>query len=337
MAVLSVAAVTFVGIAEVVGVIQTPFSVPARWGDVPIIAVILACVALLIQYLTGALSASLDHARRNEQNFRGVFNATREAIIIHDAETGEILDANDALFAMTGFSRSEVVDMPLDRFYNRSIDWDQLQQAGADEPEVIECDLSVDEREGRHLEVTFHRSIVGDRDCVLAVARDITERRRLENRLRQSEKMQAVGQLAGGIAHDFNNQLVGIVGYADLLRTKLAGQPDLAPYADNILQSARRASDLTAHLLAFARKGKVLTATVDLHDIISEVVALLERSIDKTIHVTLDLEASPPTTLGDPTQLQNCILNLALNARDAMPDGGEMKFSSRVASLDEDY
>ena len=334
---VSVISVAVVGIAEVVGVVKTPFSVPERWGDVPIIAVILACVALLIRFLTEALYTSLDHARRNEQNFRGVFNATREAIIIHDAQTGAILDANDAFLTMTGLSRGQAIGMSPEWFYNRTIEWDQIQQGKTDEPEVLECDLLVAEQEGRRLEVTLRRLIIGAMDCVLAVARDITERRRLENRLRQSEKMQAVGQLAGGIAHDFNNQLVGIVGFADLLRIKLEGQPDLIPYTDNILLSARRASDLTAHLLAFARKGRFLVMVVDLHDIINEVVALLERSIDKAILVNLDLGASPPTTLGDPTQLQNCFLNLALNARDAMPNGGEMRFSTKVVYLDEEY
>jgi CheY-like chemotaxis protein len=149
--------------------------------------------------------------------------------------------------------------------------------------------------------------------------------------------MQAVGQLAGGIAHDFNNQLVGIVGCADILRAELAEHPELISFADKILGSARRASDLTAHLLAFARKGKFLAVPVDLHDIINEVVALLERSIDKQIHITLGLGAHPPTTLGDPSQLQNCFLNLALNARDAMPNGGELRFMTSIVHIDEEY
>ena len=336
-AVVPVIAVGFIGVAEVLGVIETPFSEPDRWGDVAVVTIILACVALLIRFLTEALHLSLERARRNEQNFRGVFNATREAIIIHDAQTGEILDANDAFLTMTGLSREQAVALPPTEFYGRSIAWEEVSRTATTPPESLDCDLPGREGEERQIEVSFRRSTIGDEQYVLAVARDITKRRRLEEQLRQSEKMQAVGQLAGGIAHDFNNQLVGIVGYADILRAKLSRHPDLAGYADNILRSARRASDLTAHLLAFARKGKFLTVTVDLHEIINEVVDLLERSIDKKILIKLDFGANPATTIGDPSQLQNCILNLALNARDAMPSGGELSFVTRVAHLDEAY
>jgi PAS domain S-box-containing protein len=337
MAVLSVVAIALTGAAEVLGMIETPFSEPGRWGDVAIVAIILACVALLIRFLTEALHLSLDQAHRNEQNFREVFNATHEAIIISDAQTGEILDANDSFLTMTGLSREQAISMPAERFFTKGVSWEQIRQSNTASPEVLEFDFPADEREARRIEVTVRRSTIGGQDCVLAVARDITERRRLEDRLRQSEKMQAVGQLAGGIAHDFNNQLVGIVGCADILRAELAEHPELISFADKILGSARRASDLTAHLLAFARKGKFLAVPVDLHDIINEVVALLERSIDKQIHITLGLGAHPPTTLGDPSQLQSCFLNLALNARDAMPNGGELRFMTSIVHIDEEY
>jgi len=336
MAALSVVAVALVGAAEVLGAVETPFSVPDRWGDVAIVSIILGCVALLIRFLTEALQLSLDEARRNEQNFRGVFDATREAIIIHDGETGEILDANDAFFTMTGLDRDRAVGTPAERIYQGAVTWDEIRAADSTSPLSLEWGETGAEREPRRIEITFRRLTFGGRECVLAVARDITERRRLEDRLRQSEKMQAVGQLAGGIAHDFNNQLVGIVGYADILRAKLGDRPELAQYPENILRSARRASDLTAHLLAFARKGKVLSVTVDLNEIVTEVVELLERSIDKKITIVLDLGADPATTAGDPSQLQNCFLNLALNARDAMPDGGELTFTSRIVHLDDE-
>lgn len=337
MAVMSVVAVVVIGAAEVVGIIETPFSEPGRWGDVANVAIILGCVAILIRFLTETLHLSLEHARRNERSFREVFNATREAIIVHDSRTGEIRDANEAFLAMAGLNREQATKMAPADFYGRNILWDEIRQTEADPLEVLECDLPSDGPEGRRIEVSFRRSIIGDQRCILAVARDITERRRLEVQLRQSEKMQAVGQLAGGIAHDFNNQLVGIVGYADILRTKLADRPELVPYTGNILRSAGRASDLTAHLLAFARKGKFLTTTVDLHDIITEVASLLERSIEKRVVVRLDLDAATPTTLGDPSQLQNCFLNLALNARDAMPSGGELRFQTSIVHLDADY
>ncbi|MFA6568194.1 MAG: PAS domain S-box protein [Victivallales bacterium] len=163
---------------------------------------------------------------------------------------------------------------------------------------------------------------------------DVTDRRRLEERLRQSEKMDAIGQLAGGIAHDFNNQLVGIMGYAEMLYEKLDDE-NLKNYADNILKASRHAADLTGNLLAFARKGKDVEVPVEIHKIIEEVVAILERSIDKRIEIRKIFKARRAVMIGDPSQLQNALLNLAINASDAMPSGGELVFSTEIADMDE--
>ena len=164
---------------------------------------------------------------------------------------------------------------------------------------------------------------------------DVTGEHEMQAQLRHSEKMQAVGQLAGGIAHDFNNQLTGIQGYADLLRLEFDSHPQLREYLASMMIGIRRATELTAQLLAFSRKGKYLNTDVDLHRIIFEVVGLLQHSIDKRIVLLQQLHADPCTTVGDPTQLQSAILNLALNARDAMPDGGTLLFSTSVELLDE--
>jgi len=161
---------------------------------------------------------------------------------------------------------------------------------------------------------------------------DITEQKKLEARLRHSEKMDAIGQLAGGIAHDFNNQLGGIIGYAELLEQKLT-EPTLRRYAESIVSTASRAADLTQKMLAFARTGKHTNNPVDLHQIIGEAVAILERSIDKRIQIRLRLDAANAVVIGDHTQLQNAILNLGLNARDAMPDGGELSISTAIDTL----
>lgn len=164
--------------------------------------------------------------------------------------------------------------------------------------------------------------------------RDVTEHKQLEERLRQAEKMEAIGQLAGGIAHDYNNQLTGILGYADLLARKLENKT-FRGYAEKIMKSARHSANLTCQLLAFARIGKFETIPTDIHKIIGDVVSLLQHSIDKHIRIIQLLKANPSITLGDPTQLQSALLNLALNAVDAMPDGGDLTFSSDVMVLEE--
>ncbi|OGE81355.1 MAG: hypothetical protein A2Y39_01330 [Candidatus Delongbacteria bacterium GWF2_40_14] len=173
---------------------------------------------------------------------------------------------------------------------------------------------------------------------------DITERkkneeekRQLESRLYQSEKLQAIGQLAGGIAHDFNNQLTGIIGFADLLRYELCDDQRLAHYVENILTASRHSAYLTNQLLAFARKGKYLSVEVDIHRTIMEVISLLQRSIDKKIKLQQIFKANPSYAIGDPTQLQNALLNLAINARDAMPEGGVLTFETKIVELDEKF
>ncbi len=181
-----------------------------------------------------------------------------------------------------------------------------------------------------------YQPLYDDKGCIsglLGLANDITEKVKAEKALRQSqedlrqaEKMQAIGQLAGGVAHDFNNQLAGIMGFAEILKMELADNPDLYSLAENIILGAQRSSDLTSQLLAFARKGKYTSESIDMHELIVEVVTILEHTIDKKIKLATDFQAQHSLIQGDPSQLQNAIMNLALNARDAMPQGGQMKF-----------
>lgn len=167
--------------------------------------------------------------------------------------------------------------------------------------------------------------------------RDITERRVLEEQLRQSQKMDVIGQLAGGIAHDFNNMLGGIMGSAELLSIKTEKDPGLKKYADIILKGAERASELTRNLLAYSRKAKFVSASTDIHDVLKETTAILERTIDRRISIRMELNASPSMVTGDSTLIQNAFMNLGINARDAMPEGGVILFRTENVTLDEHY
>jgi len=149
-------------------------------------------------------------------------------------------------------------------------------------------------------------------------------------------RLHALDRTAPGIAHDFNNQLAGIVGYADLVRADTEDGTDLASNIDRILVAARRAADLTSQLLTFARRGKYESAAVDIHVLVEEVVSLLRHSVDKRISIVQNLAGQPLYTLGDATQLQNAILNLAINARDAMPAGGVLTINTQWHDLDDD-
>lgn len=149
-----------------------------------------------------------------------------------------------------------------------------------------------------------------------------------EEQARQSDKMKALGQLAGGVAHDFNNMLGGIVGFSEMLKDELTGNEELSSYAETIIKTAERASDLTKKLLSFSRKGKKVSQKISMHEIIKDVIVILERTVSKKITIETSLKASCDTIEGDSSQLQSALLNLALNARDAMPEGGRLLFSS---------
>ncbi|MFW5813612.1 MAG: ATP-binding protein [Fibrobacterota bacterium] len=157
----------------------------------------------------------------------------------------------------------------------------------------------------------------------------VEERRHLEQQLHHARKLEAVGQLAGGIAHDFNNMLAGINGYAGIIKRKYGSDnPALCRYAEVISTAVQRSSDLIKQLLVFARKGKFRTSSFSLHDTVSEVAKLLSHTIDKRIEIICRLNAENPLVCGDPSQIYNSIMNVALNARDAMPEGGCLEFET---------
>lgn len=252
-------------------------------------------------------------------------------------ESSVITYVNDAACRMLGYTKAELLEK---RIYELNPDlppsiwqpmWQKLKQ---DRRRTFETRHQA--KDGRIIPVEISSNFVefNGKESSWAFARDISERKQLEGRLRQAEKMEAIGQLAGGVAHDFNNQLACILGNAELL-----GHPNAAEeqrkLVDNILIAVKRSSDLTAQLLAFSRRGKYRSEPVDLHQVVTEVVEILSRSIDKRIEITTRFDARRSVSVGDPSQLQNAVLNLALNARDAMPRGGRLCFATDNLSVGE--
>jgi PAS domain S-box-containing protein len=174
---------------------------------------------------------------------------------------------------------------------------------------------------------------------LLAIGQDITEQRQAEKQVAEAQKLETIGQLAGGIAHHFNNLLTIVMGNAELMQRTLGPGDECHHMAEQVIQAAQRASDLTSQLLAFARKGQFKVVSVDLHELIQRTVQLLTATIDRRVEIQLDLAADPSRTRGDPAQLENVMLNLGLNARDAMPQGGQLVLSTEnveVADAEQD-
>jgi len=169
---------------------------------------------------------------------------------------------------------------------------------------------------------------------VIHVVRDITERKKLEEQLRESQKMEAIGHLAGGIAHDFNNMLSAIKGSAYLIRKRVDRDEPIMPFVEQILEASDKATSLVRGLLAYSRKQIITTKPLNVNEIIANVEKLLLRLIGEDIAITLSLAEKNLTIMADSMQIEQVLMNLAANARDAMPEGGRLAISTEVVKLD---
>jgi signal transduction histidine kinase/DNA-binding response OmpR family regulator len=207
---------------------------------------------------------------------------------------------------------------------------------------VIDIDEQKRAQEALKLAADRLEGQVADRTAKLEDALDrlrdeVAERERAEAALRQSQKMEAVGQLTGGIAHDFNNMLTGVMGALDIMRLRIAKEryDDLPRYMDAATVSAERAAGLTARLLAFSRRQSLDSQPTDINALVHSLEDLLKRTMSERISVSIDTGRSLPPAIVDANQLENAILNLAINARDAMPDGGTLRIRTSFVEIDE--
>jgi two-component system, cell cycle sensor histidine kinase and response regulator CckA len=171
----------------------------------------------------------------------------------------------------------------------------------------------------------------------MGIARDITENKKLAEQLLQSQKMESIGNLAGGIAHDFNNLLGGILGYASFIKKKMSLQDPLYHSVNSIERSAQQAAELTKQLLGFARRGKYQVKPINCNVLIQDLAHLLGRTIDKRITVAVELDPHLSLVEGDEAQLQQSLMNICLNARDAMPSGGTLRIVTSNQTLSHDF
>jgi PAS domain S-box-containing protein len=281
--------------------------------------------------------------RESEERYRAAFEQAAMGMAELDP-SGRFLRVNRTFCDMLGYEPDELLRMSSSSITHPAEALEDRELISR----VVAAERSSQTREKRFVKKTgaaiwaqvtlsLVRDTGGAPAYLLMVTQDIESRKRLEEELRQSQKLDAVGRLAGGVAHDFNNLLTGIIGYADLLRHSPDATPQLRQDADSILLAARRGADLTRNLLAFARRSTTRTEPVDLHAVILEVAELLERTFDRRIELRLTLEARPSVLLGDHSQLANAVLNLALNARDAMPHGGRLGFTTSIQEVDAEF
>jgi PAS domain S-box-containing protein len=279
-----------------------------------------------------------DKVKKSAQQFRAIFDNSPFGISITSLAEKKYRAVNHAFLTSTGLKVEDIIGKTPEEVGLLGGDFDETEflEKLKTKGSIHNYPLKLIGASGEDKHVIFSSTVMdfNDEPCIFSMAIDITESKMLEEKLRQSQKMEAIGQLAGGIAHDFNNMLSGIMGSAELLDLML---PADSPYRDQvrtIIKSAGTAADLTGKLLAFSRKGKIVSGIVNIHESIMTVIAILKRTIDRNISIETSLDALSFTMTGDASLIQNAILNLGINARDAMPEGGRIVISTSNVYLD---
>ena len=271
-----------------------------------------------------------------ELRYRRLFEESPLAMLVFDAGTLEFLDVNAAAQQLYGYTREELLEMTLrDTWSGKEASPGADVVAGLCADSGYTNTFVTQQKTGKLLTVEMSvRSIdFGGRKARLALITDVTEQKRLESLLRQSQKMEAVGNLAGGIAHDFNNLLTVILGYSDNILRKLDRADPLHSKVAEIQSAGRRAANLTSELLAFSRQQILKPELLDLNSVAANVSQTLDRLLGDDIQICLHLDANLGQVQADPAQLEHVLVNLALNARDAMPKGGQVVIETHNVDL----
>jgi PAS domain S-box-containing protein len=281
--------------------------------------------------------------RESEQLARGIIETALDAFVQIDAQ-GTVLDWNTQAETLLGWRRDEAIgNNAFDLMGRPGGPLKTALQSFLTSPDHVvrqpRRELLVRRRDGTEITVELSIAALKTRDGFVfnAFIRDLTERVAAEERIRQAEKMEAIGQLTGGIAHDFNNILTVITGTIEILADSVKGEPQLAAITRMIDEAASRGADLTQHLLAFARKQPLEPKITDVNTLIIDTAKLLQRTLGEHVEIESVFEDETCPAIVDPNQLATAILNLALNARDAMPDGGKLILETGFVILDEQY
>ncbi|MBP1627072.1 MAG: multi-sensor hybrid histidine kinase [Holophagaceae bacterium] len=280
----------------------------------------------------------------SEQRFRALFNGSGDAMYMReftpDNPRSPFVEVNEAACRKLGYTREELLRMN---------PYDISPESSAESVDQVRADLLANgsavlatthrTKEGRAIpvEVSAHRFEIAGRTFVLSSARDVSDRHRLENQLRHSQKMESLGMLAGGIAHDFNNILQVITSFGSLMREGLGKDDPNREKLGHILAAAEKASKLTRSLLTFGRKDSIEPKPSELNELVRRVNAFLKRLIGEDINLVTHPCAGPLDVFIDEGQIEQVLVNLVANARDAMPKGGTLTIQTDAVAMDEDF
>ena len=281
--------------------------------------------------------------QKRESKFQTIFERVAVGVALVDAG-GQLIESNPALQQMLGYSEEELRNRVLNEFTHpddAAMDADLHHELVIGKRDHYQIEKRYVRKDGEviwgRLNVSLDRGTQGRSQLTICMVEDITEHKRLETQFFQSQKMETVGRLAGGIAHDFNNILTVIKGYSQLLLHGLKEGDPLRETVGEIKKSTERAENLTRQLLTFSRSQVMEMKVIDLNDLVQNLEKMLRRLIGEDIELIIVLMEEPVRVKVDPGQMEQVILNLAVNARDAMPNGGKLAIETENVELDENY
>jgi PAS domain S-box-containing protein len=282
-----------------------------------------------------------EELRKSEERFSKAFRSCPLAVTISTQADGQYLDVNDAFLRILGYKRGDVIGMTASKlsFWAQPLQRMEMLQLLDENGRVTELRTQYKTATGelREAEVSAELIELEGKPCVLAITRDITETLRLEAQFRQAQKMEAVGRLAGGVAHDFNNMLSVIIGYCDLSLDLVAPKSPVKRHLTQIKKASERAALLTRQLLAFSRQQVVFPKTLNLNEVVQNVTTMLQRLVGEDVAMSFRPTVPIGSVNADPGQIEQILMNLMANARDAMRDGGEIIIETGHAELDDQY
>jgi len=287
--------------------------------------------------LEGMVEDRTKDLNKSEQWHRSLFENATDGIIILD-KNGVIVNVNEKACEMHGFSREALVGTHiklLEDDKNTGKMMERMRRILGGESLVFETKHNRKDGAPIDLEISAKAITIGDELFVQSFYRDITEKKKLQEHLSQSQKMESIGVLAGGIAHDFNNILTAILGHAEILRRNSVLDVKSTNSLGVIEDASRRAGRMISRLLGFARKSKYEIVPLQLNDVVYDTLKLLERVIDKNIELSVELDSRLPVVHGDTNHIEQIVMNLIINARDAMPKGGEIAIKTSLVDVEQ--
>lgn len=326
------------------------------WQSHVVTVCFVTSLSALAIYVTGRrlgelnkqLSSDLDELesigkalRHSEARYRSLFERNK-AGVFRSLFEGRILDCNPAFARMFGYEREELLALPPYVLYHGGkAERDARRAEFQKNPKEEDKEVCYRHKDGSTVWVIQNAILLKEEEdgntVVEGTLIDVTERRNLEEKLRQSQKMEAVGRLAGGVAHDFNNLLTVIQGYCRLLTDRLPSNPEASDQVKRIEDAAEKAASLTRQLLAFSRKQVLQPRVINMTSLVTNLDKLLRRMIGEDVELLTKTAPDLGLVKADPSQLEQVIMNLAVNARDAMPDGGRLTLETANVQLDSGY